>query len=441
MKSTLIIAAILASAVTLGIWQNSRLHELKRETASLETRATRPVSAPRDRPAESAPAPESPSQQEKDALREEIVTAFLAFKDRDQGAAPDQAERRRTMLRTSAKFSPDDIGQLLKKLREDPRLVGQLDENETILLCLQIFSETAPAAAIKFLEGHRDLPDWDAHYAGCFSNFLRTNPREAIRRFDDEAARGNPDFANSAARQGILIRESKIDPDKMLARAMTPEFASDPETIAHIGGYVASILKTPAEHQQFLAALRRKQNAGDPAPQILKIRAEYIEGLSQKLHDFRFEDSSVLIDSEFTHDEKLASIAVLSSRGDLSDPAKWADWLLKNDSTSWENWATARGKHNRYPVIDVLSNWARQDYQASGKWLEGAPAGPFKAAMSLEYAWTIADVDPALATRYLPQIPVGKDRKNLVKKIAEALDTSDPVAAAAFRAENPPAKK
>ena len=223
----------------------------------------------------------------------------------------------------------------------------------------------------------------------------------------------------------------------MLARAMTPEFASDPEILSHLGGFVASSLKDPSEHQRFLTALSRRQRDNEPSPRLAKIRAEYLAGLSQSLAEFTFEDTSVLIDSEFTPAEKLAAVATLSNRGDLSEPAKWADWLLKIDSPTWENWKAAKGTKDRYPATEVLSNWARQDYQAAAKWLENVPDGPLKADMSLEYAWNITGIDPLKAATYLPQLPVGETRTNLVNKIAETLDSKDPAAAAAFRREFP----
>jgi hypothetical protein len=230
------------------------------------------------------------------------------------------------------------------------------------------------------------------------------------------------DIANSRVRQSILIREALINPDKMLARAMTPDYASDPETLSRLGGFVASSLKQPSDHQQFLAALRRMQNGSNPSPQLLKIRAEYIGGLSGTLADFRFEDSSVLVDSEFTLDEKLSLMSTLSRRGDLDDPAKWADWLLKIDPSTWDNWIAAKGAKERHPVTAVFSNWARQDNLAAGKWLENLPDSPIKADMTLEYVLNIAGIEPERATTYLPLIPEGKSKDTIVRRINEARD-------------------
>jgi hypothetical protein len=415
----LFIIAILAAAVTIGVRQNTRLHKLRQQTASLESRASNFSSVRPARSTESTLTPQSASKPEQDALFEEVVTAILDHMDRNRSAAPDQAERRRNMLLTAAKFSAEDIEQFLQKLREDSRLAGSLDENASIRLCLQFFGEASPFAAMNFLKGHRELPEWKSHYAGCFAQYLRASPGEAIRWFDEQIALGNRDIANSSVRQSILLREARIDPDKMLARAMTPDYASDPETLSRLGSFVASTLKQPSDHQQFLAALRRMQSGSNPSPQLLKIRAEYIGGLSQPLADFRFEDSSVLIDSEFTLDEKLNLMRSLSQSGDLDEPAKWADWLLKIDPSTWDNWIAAKGTKHRYPVTEVLSNWARLDNLAAGKWLENLPDSPIKAEMTLEYVLSIAGNEPDRASSYLPLLPEGESKDEIVRRINE----------------------
>lgn len=422
MKPHFSILAILAIAVTIGFWQNSRFQQLKQHAESLESRVAHPVAVRRVRLMESAASPQPASQAELDALFEEFVTEFLDRKNGNRSDAPDDDERRRNWLLTAAKSSAGDIERFLQKLRNDPRLAGLLDKRESIYFCLQVFAEMAPSAAMQFIEAHRDLPEWNNYFAGCFSQYLRANPIEAIRWFDAQTALGNPDIANSNVRKSILIRESRIDPDKMLARAMTPDFASDPETLSRLGGFVASTLKQPAEHLQFLAALRRMQNASDPAPQLLKIRAEYIAGLSQTLADFRFEDTSVLVDTEFTLDEKLNLISTLSQRGDLSDPAKWADWLLKIDPSTWDKWIATQGTKIRYPVTELISNWSRQDNVAAGQWLEKLADSPLKADLTKEYVLCIARIDPDRASNFLPQLPEGESKDKLIRQIDEVRD-------------------
>lgn len=427
MKSFLVITAILAAAMTVGVFQNSKLRDLKRQSVSLEGRSAASTEDRLAGSSESPPFPDQASHAERDSLREEIVAAFLPFKDRSPSGGPDPAARRRTMMLTSAKFGAEDIEHLLEQLQKDPRLAG-LSPDQILESCLDIFSETTPAAAMKFLEGHRDLREWDGQYARCQRQFLIANPRDAIRSYEQQAAAGNPDVEDSGIRQTVLLQEARIDPDRMLARALSPDFASDADALARLGSFVASTLNEPSEHQRFLAALRRAQAGEVPSPQLEKIRAEYVAGLSKSLVDFTFEDSSALVDSEFTPDEKLALAGTASHQGYPSEPAKWADWFLKIDPDAWKEWNARKGTKGKHPASDIVSNWAQSDYQAAGKWLESVPAGELKSEMTLDYAWRIAGIDPDHAATYLHELPESKPKRNLIKKIAENRKAKDPTA-------------
>jgi hypothetical protein len=345
-KSLFIITGILATTVTLGVWQNSKLRQINRETTLLEVRLS--VAPRHDRLRESFVAPPSVSADEQDTFFEMFVTAMVGFYNSPEIAAAD--DQRRTMLTIAAKFSADDMDRLLQRLRQDPRFAAIGNESEIVHQCLSIFSKTAPISAMKFLESHRDLADWDSRYVGCFFSYLRTHPADALRWFDEKKVIGDPNLTTPWVHQFVLIREARIDPDNMLARATTPEFSSDPETISHLGGRVASSLTTPSEHREFLAALRRKQNTSEPSPLLSKIREEYISGLSHELVEFSFEDSSAIMDSEFSLDERLGLVSGLSHRGDLDAPAKWATWLMKIDPAEWEAWKTAKGTKDRHPA-------------------------------------------------------------------------------------------
>ena len=111
---------------------------------------------------------------------------------------------------------------------------------------------------------------------------------------------------------------------------------------------------------------------------------------------------------------------------------------MKIDPAEWEAWKTAKGTKDRHSATAVLSNWSKRDYQGAGKWLDTIPDSSIKTDMIGEYAWNIASIAPELAAGYLPQIPEGQSRKNIIDKIAAAFEAKDPAAATAFRAENQP---
>lgn len=429
MKTIAIIVGILAVAVSAGLWQNSRLKEIQLETARIESRATPSTSSRLDRAGKSDFPPASVSQAEQDEFYEDIVSVMASRTRGKRGNEFVQAERRRKMILISAKFNADDIERFLQRLLQDERLGGEFNELETFQLCMAIFSRTAPEASMEFLGGHRDMAGWKDHYVNVFRSLLNDKPREAIRWFEEQTALGNTDIANSAFRTAILVREARLDPDSMLARAMSPDFASDSEALSHLGGFIATTLGKPAEHRQFLTALRRAQEAGVSSAQLLEIREEYVGNLSETFMEFGFEDTSLIVDSEFTPDEKMRLLDTLSHRGDLPEPAKWAEWMMKIDRAVWKS---ASDPNARHPAIGILSNWSRSDRDAAGEWLGKIPEGEIRTEMICEYAWNIASIDPLKAADYLPDIPEGKARANIVRKIEKALDSRDPAAANVF---------
>jgi len=437
MKIIYIIVAILVLGVTAGILQQSKLRDLQHRTAAVMSE-TSPVKLKRD-PSSSVREAAKVSPSDMESMVEDFAAAFLAFKDRSGTDRAEKAARTRRMMLASAKFGTRDIEELFQKLRNDPRL-AEAGDDAPMDLCLKIFRETAPGATMGFLEGHRNLPDWEGHYASCFRNYLASNPRDAIRWFDEQAALGNPAVAESSMRSAILLGEAHVDPERMLSRAVSPGFVSESDALSHLGGFVASTLDDVSEHRQFLAALRRAQEKDAESPALAKIRTGYIGGISSDLAGFPFQDASAIMDSEFTSAEKLKFAASECHRADLDGLEKWADWFLKIGYDDWKMREVTPGSPPDHPASAVLETWAESDWRAAGKWLEKVPPGPLKSEMVERYSWRIAAIDPDRAATYIPEISDGKERRSLVKKIAKTLESKDPEAAAVFRAANSAAR-
>ena len=416
MKSLFIITAFVAITFSIGIFQHSRLTGLSRETATLERQLPTPGS---DRMGRESPLIElsiPTSQEEIDFIREHFVSALA--RSLDYRLTP---ENRRKMLLSAAKFSAKEMEALVLSLDSDSRL-ADVPPGKAIEAMLEIFSGTAPAATLEFLTTHREIAHWDGHFSGAFHCLLMTNPSQGIRWFEDQETLGNPDIQNPEVRRSFLMTFARIDPDKMLARALSPGFASDPDILSRLGIFVASTLKQPSERQQFFAALRRTRQSKGPSPQLDKIRSDYISGISRELAASRFDDAQMIIDSEFSSDEKLSFAYQVTNSPDFIDPEKWADWALKIDPVAWKETSKRTKAPGRHPAIDILSNWARLDEAAAGKWLEQIPAGDLKIKMACEFISTVAEVNPDKASSYLPLIPEGKSKESIVGRINEVRD-------------------
>ena len=413
MNHRFFIAAFAAITLIIGIFQHSRLTGLTEETASLERQLPTAGSTRMGR--ESFPIePSIPaSQDEIDFLREQLISGLTRASD--FRLTP---ENRRKMLLSSAKFSAQEMEALLGSLHSDSRLTDVSPE-KSIEAMLDIFSGTAPAATLEFLKAHREIAHWDGRFSQAFHSLLMANPSQGIRWFEEQETRANPDVQNPEVRRSFLMTFARIDPDKMLAHALSPNFASDPDTLSRLGIFVASQLTQPSERQQFFAALRRTQRSFGPSPQLGKIRSNCISGITRELTVSSFDDAQMLVESEFGPDEKLAFAYQLANSPDFIDREKWADWALKIDPAAWRERSKRTKTGADHPAIQILSNWARLDEAAAGKWLGDIPAGDLKTAMACEFISTVAQVNPDKASKYLPLIPDGKSKEMTIKRINE----------------------
>lgn len=413
MNHRFFIAAFVAITLIIGIFQHSRLTGLTGETASLERQLPTAGSTRMGR--ESFPIePSIPaSQDEIDFLREQLISGLTRASD--FRLTP---ENRRKMLLSAAKFSAQEMEALLGSLHSDSRLTDVSPE-KSIEAMLEIFSGTAPAAALEFLRAHRGIAHWNGYFSQAFHSLLMANPSQGIRWFEEQEFLANPDVQNPEVRRSFLMTFARIDPDKMLAHALSPKFASDPDTLSRLGIFVASQLTQPSERQQFFAALRRTRQSIGPSPQLDKIRSEFVSGISQELAASSFDDAQTLVDSEFSSDEKLAFAGQVLNSPDFIDPGKWADWALKIDPAAWRERSKRTKAGADHPAIQILSNWTRLDEAAAGKWLEGIPAGDLKTAMACEFISTVVTVNPDKAITYLPLIPDGESKEMTIKRITE----------------------
>jgi hypothetical protein len=415
MKPALIVTVILA-AVGIAIVQHSKLSDLKAETVRLEAGKTPSAMKRADRSLPAVETPREATAAQIELVRETMIEALVAFQNRT--ARPDP-ERMKQLLLAVRDFSGKDIERLLALLRDDPRLAG-MKADKIVDACRDIFSEAAPFAWRDYLEAHRDLPDWQKLFDSAVSNCLQADGKRAIEQFEDETARGNPDFATSGIRTGVLLKLAASDPDKMLAMAASPEFAADPDALAHLGGFVDDQLKKPEDHHRFLAALRRAAEKQPDSPLWQTIRKDYVREMTNQLPTWPFEQMKTLVDGEFSREEKWLAANQASHRGDLDDKSKWADWFLGIDLAEWDRWAADQPQKSKHPVISLLGDWGRNDVTAASAWVETMPAGDLRSKAVLEHAWTVADRDPDRATGYLAELPESKGKQNLVKKIGKA---------------------
>lgn len=263
----ILIATAMVAAVGIAIVQHSRLSDLHAENASLEAGRTT-LAMKRDGRSRLATATQREATAAQiELVHETMIEAMVAYKNRI--ARPDSGRMKQVFLAASD-FSSGDIARFVELLRGDPRLAGA-EADEIADVCHYIFSDAAPFAWRDYLMANRDLPNWQNLFDSAFRMCLHADSRRAIKTFEEEFARGNRDYATTTIRTSVLLKLAVSDPDKMLALAVSPELAADPDALANLGGFIANGIDTPSDHQHYLTAMWRAQER-NPSPLLEKIR-------------------------------------------------------------------------------------------------------------------------------------------------------------------------
>lgn len=414
MKPIVILTLTAAIVVAVIAHRHRDLSALKEETRGLERQVAGPISYLR------------PEQEEsrKDATAEEVklvretMAEVLTSQNHLGTRQMLDSERGKRFLLAARNLSARDIGRLMSDLQSDPRMSG-IGREQIILACHELFGDIAPFSWREHLAAHRDFPEWQNFFDAACRSCLREDGKRALALIEQEAARGNPAVATTAIRSSVLLELAVSDPDKMLERAASPELAADPDALFKLGGFVDDKFDSPADHRQFLAALRRAQEK-NPSPLLTTIREDYTREMAGQLGGWPAADAITLIDSEFTLEERFSVAEQSASHIDLTDPDAWVDWYLKIDPAAWSEWANRQENRSKHPLIRQIESRAIKDSQTPRGWLEKIPPGPLHDQATLAYCWMIADRDPDLAAGYLDKLPASKGRQNLVRKIEAA---------------------
>jgi hypothetical protein len=411
-----ILTAAVIAAIGIAIVQHSKLSDLNAETARLEVGKTHFAMKRTNRSLPIIETPREATAEQLELVRETMIEAMVDNPNRTARLDP---QRMKQLLLAARDFSGRDIARLVELLGSDSRLEG-MKVDKIAEACRGIFSESAPFAWRDYLEGNRNLPDWQRLFNSAVAECLQADGKRAIEEFEKESASGNRDFASSGIRTGVLLKLAAIDPDKMLSLAASPDFTADPDALAHLGGFVDDQLKNPEEHHRFLAALRRATEKNPDLPLWKAVRKEYVREMTNQLPSWPFEQMKTLVEGELSREEKLLVAEKASHRGDLDDNAKWADWFLGIDLGEWDRWIVGQPQPFKHPVIELLIGWGRNDVATASAWLEKMPPGELRSKAALEHARSIIDRHPDRAASYLAELPESEDKQELVKKIGAA---------------------
>lgn len=432
MKPVLIISIIVLSCLSIGFYQQSRLADLKAETATL--RQDPPGQEETNSGPSSIASTRTENLQTAKSLLEIEAMMVRSFEliAKARGGGPltpaEQAEAMnagKLLLSTFAGLDHQTVLDLIEKLKTSGNLPAELRAN-IAAACLQIFMTANPKEAIALLQMYDDFPNRENQIKQAFNQWANANPGEALRWFDKESKKGNPVADTAGLRKSVMLVQARVDPARAMSHEQFKKLIANPEDSANLGASIAASLNDARENAAFLAALRCEQEKVPGSANLAKIRKEYIGELSGRMHRWAFEDASLLIDTEFTAAEKVEAVERISRWSDLAEPASWGTWFSKFEAP----------ENGRHPLRTFIVGWARNDYASAGRWLHQLPSGELRTTLTVEYSFHVADFDPVTAAKEAIDLPPGEKRSKILKQVIKKWKAKDPSAAAAFAKEN-----
>lgn len=428
MKPVLIISLIVLSCLGIGFYQHSRLADLKVETTTLQQSSGEEQAHSGSSTAASMRTRNAQPVKSLAEIEAMMTHSFELIAKSRTGERLDPAEQAEAMeagkllFSTFASLDHQAVLDLIGKLKTSASLPPELREN-IAAACLELLMQANPKEAIGLLRMSDNSAERENQINQAFNQWANATPREALRWFEEESKKGNPVADTAGIRKSAMLAQARVDPARALSHEQLEKLFANPENAANLGASIAASLNDARENSAFLAALRHEQEKFPASISLVNIREEYIGELSGRMEKWAFEEASALIDSEFSPGEKLAAVERISHRADLAEPTLWADWFAKIEVP----------KGTRHPLTQFVQGWMHAgDVDSAGKWLEQAPASELKDGLIFEYAFLLADRDPAAAMAWVIKLPEGKLRIRGLRNIGKKWKAKDPSAASAF---------
>lgn len=168
----------------------------------------------------------------------------------------------------------------------------------------------------------------------------------------------------------------------------------------------------------FLATIRER--ATDPT-----LRKTAFNGLVASNLMENFENGTTWLEkSNFTDDERKDLFSFLPEFARRDQPGKWLNWIA--DQEQIEESIPSNTTET------IIQQWTKENFAATGEWINNQQKGPQKEAAIQTYAKTIAPQEPAAAADWATTLPEGQDRTKLLQTIHTSLKEKDPAAATAL---------
>lgn len=351
----------------------------------------------------------------------DFATELVAFAKRieaaeENGTANDPGMQKEIIGVTDrlTTMSPNELEALIKALSAEPSIKDKT-KHQLIQMSLMMVSSGNPEAALAMInESDESLSlgrSMRQTLPGIIIELAAKDPAAAA----DWVVENEEQFGNNATemKRQVITAAAKKSLTSAMAIANTLDPGDSIQVHLLLGNEVTS--KNQDDFIKILNAEKTTKN---------QRRTAFANLVNSPLIKEDFKAATAWLESPaFTTTDKESFIQSLHFYGVRENPPEWLSWIATQDV---KDEASTRATHR------IIKSWTRDNFVATGEWIQTLEAGPAKNTAIQTYAKTLAPQEPAAAADWATTLPDGTDRTKLLQTIHTSLKEKDPAAAAAL---------
>jgi DNA-directed RNA polymerase subunit F len=307
-------------------------------------------------------------------------------------------------------LNPEELKALIQELRDTLEIDGSIRWHFVFNIISNLF-DVRPESALELHFATVDLAPPNRRInedliSKSIQNWAKDDPDSALKWLK-ENERKLPANAKDKAKEALLSGVASRDP--AAAFRMLSGLGMDNPNDQGIDR-ILSVSKTPELRMAAIAGIREYVATLPDEKKREGIQNEAVSWLGYDAAEEGFESGSKWIASaNFTEGELNRFVLNLGNNMfnvHEDDAAKWVQWVNDN---------LPAGEVDK-SIRNMVSTWARADYQAAADWIRTMPDGPLKNNSTRAYAEAVSEYEPDFAVEWAATLPAGKERDATFKK-------------------------